>query len=50
MDELKKMEKSSDISKDELRNAEQEVQDVINKYTKEVDSITKSKEDELMEI
>ncbi|WP_099203129.1 ribosome recycling factor [Miniphocaeibacter massiliensis] len=50
LDELKKMEKSSEISEDELRNAEQDVQDIINKYTKEVDSITKNKEDELMEI
>ncbi|QQK07682.1 ribosome recycling factor [Miniphocaeibacter halophilus] len=50
MDAIKKLEKNSEISEDELRTGEQEIQDLINKYTAEIDSITKTKEDELMEI
>lgn len=50
MDNIKKMEKASDISEDELRTGEQEIQNIINKYTSEIDDITKSKEEELMEI
>lgn len=50
MDAIKKLEKNSEISEDELRTGEQEIQEIINKYTAEIDSITKTKEDELMEI
>ena len=50
MDAIKKLEKSSEISEDELRTGEQEIQNIINKYTSEIDDITKSKEEELMEI
>ena len=50
IDKLKKMEKDKEISEDELRQAEEQVQKVTDKFTKEVDDITKSKEKELMEI
>lgn len=50
MDAIKKLEKSADISEDELRTGEQKIQDIINKFSKEVDSITAGKESELMEI
>lgn len=50
MESLKKQEKNSEISEDELRTGEQKVQDIIDKYTKEVDSITSQKETEIMEI
>ena len=44
------MEKDKEISEDELRQAEEEVQKVTDKFVKEVEEITKSKEKELMEI
>ncbi len=50
MDTVKKMEKNSDISEDELRAAEEDIQKTIDKFTAEVDKITKNKEEELMEI
>lgn len=50
IDKLKKMEKDKEISEDELRQAEEEVQKVTDKFIKEVEEITKSKEKELMEI
>lgn len=50
IDSVKKMEKKSEISEDELRSAEEEIQKTIEKYTAEVDNITKKKEEELMEI
>ena len=50
IDKLKKLEKDKEVSEDELRQAEEEVQKVTDKFIKEVDDITKSKEKELMEI
>lgn len=50
LDKLKKMEKDKQISEDELKQAEEVVQKVIDKFGKEVDEITKKKEKELMEI
>lgn len=50
MDGLKKAEKNSEISEDELRAGEQKVQDMIDKFTKEIETITEEKEKEIMEI
>lgn len=50
LDKLKKLEKDKVISEDELKQAEEEVQKVIDKFGKEVDEVTKRKEKELMEI
>ena len=50
LDKLKKMEKDKEISEDELKIAEEQVQKVIEKYTKNIDEINKGKEKELMEI
>lgn len=50
LDKLKKMEKDKEISEDELKQGEEEVQKVIDKFNKEVDEVTKKKEKELMEI
>ena len=44
------MEKDKEISEDERRLGEEEVQKITDKYIEEIDSITKKKEDELMEI
>lgn len=50
LDKLKKMEKDKELSEDELKQAEEQVQKVIDKFTKLVEEITKNKEKELMEI
>ena len=50
LDKLKKLEKDKEISEDELRQAEEEVQKVTDKIIKKVEDITKLKEKELMEI
>lgn len=50
MDKVKKMEKKSEISEDELRTAEEDIQKTTDKFTEEIDKISKSKEAELMEI
>ena len=50
LDKLKKLEKDKKISEDELRQAEEEVQKVTDKFIKKVEDITKLKEKELMEI
>ena len=50
LDKLKKLEKDKEISEDELRQAEEEVQKVTDKFIKKVEDITKLKEKELMEI
>lgn len=49
-EEIKKMEKNKDISEDDRRVAEDEIQVITDKYTEELDNLTKKKEDELMEI
>lgn len=50
MDVLKKMEKEKELSEDELRTAEEEMQEITDKFIKEVDVITAQKEAELTEI
>lgn len=50
IDEIKKLEKDKEMSEDERKVAEEKVQELTDKYVKEVDAVTKAKEDELMEI
>ncbi len=50
MDQVKKDEKSGDISEDEKRTIEDEIQKLTDKYIEEIDKITKNKEEEIMEI
>lgn len=49
-DKLKALKKSSDISEDDLKVGEDKVQKLTDKYCKQVDELTKSKEKEIMEI
>lgn len=49
-DKLKKMNKSNELTEDDLRKAEDEVQKVTDNHVKEVDRIIKVKEDEIMEV
>lgn len=49
-DKIKKMEKNKEISEDEQRLAEEEVQNITDKYIREIDELTEKKEEELMEL
>ena len=50
IDQVKKMEKNKELTEDERKQAEDEVQKITDKFIEEIDSITKNKEEELMEI
>ena len=49
-DEFKKMEKEGEISKDEMKGYEGDVQKVTDKYIKEIDGARDGKEAEIMEV
>ncbi|MDO5754994.1 MAG: ribosome recycling factor [Tissierellia bacterium] len=49
IDEVKKREKNSDLTEDERHTAEKDIQDLTDKYSKEIDDICEAKEKELME-
>ncbi len=49
-DGLKKLEKDKDISQDDQKNAEKQVQDITDKETLSVDNILAQKEKEIMEV
>lgn len=49
-DELKKLEKAGDITEDELRGFQDDVQKLTDEYIKKIDSTTKEKEKEIMEV
>jgi ribosome recycling factor len=49
-EKLKKLEKNKEISEDDKKLAEDEMQKLTDKFIEEVDEITKKKEEELMEI
>lgn len=50
MDKIKKMEKASEITEDDLRDGEEELQDVTDEFIKKVDEVCTEKEKEIMEI
>lgn len=49
-DELKKLEKSGDLTEDDLRAYTDDVQSETDKRVKKIDEITKEKEKEIMEV
>ncbi|ABO66480.1 MULTISPECIES: ribosome recycling factor [Geobacillus] len=49
-DELKKLEKNSEITEDELRSYTDEVQKLTDSHIAKIDAITKEKEKEVMEV
>jgi ribosome recycling factor len=49
-DEIKKLEKQSEISKDNLKRAEDEMQKLTDKYISMIDDIYKDKEVEILEV
>lgn len=50
MDKAKDMKKNGEMTEDEQKASEKSVQDLTDKYIKEIDVITASKEKEIMEI
>ena len=50
MDYVKGLKKKSEITEDEQKKAEKDLQDLLDKYTKKVDTVTAAKEKELMAI
>ncbi len=49
-DQLKKLEKSSEITEDDLADGEKEVQEITDRHTDLVDEMVKEKIDEIMEV
>jgi ribosome recycling factor len=49
-DALAALEKDAEISQDELRRAEQKLQQLTDKYVAEIDSVLQHKEQELLEV
>ena len=50
MDQLKKMEKDGDLSEDDKRLYESEVQDLTDKYTGMIDELLSTKEKDIMQV
>ena len=50
MDYIKKLKKNSDITEDDQKTAEKDLQDLTDKYIKKVDDVCAAKEKELMEL
>lgn len=50
IDEYKKQQKDSEITEDDLRSAEKDIQDLTDKSIKELDKIASDKEKELLEV
>lgn len=49
-DELKKMEKNSDITEDDLQEGMDRVQEITDEYIEKIDELVKHKEAEIMEV
>ena len=49
-EKLKAMKKDSEITEDDLKSGEEQIQKLTDKYCKEVDELVKLKEKEIMEI
>lgn len=50
IDKLKKMEKASEITEDDLKNGEKKIQDITDEFIKKIDENGQAKEKEIMEI
>lgn len=50
MDKLKDMKKNSEITEDEQKNGEKKLQEITDKFCKEIDGMAAKKEKEIMEI
>ena len=50
IDTFKKMEKSKEITEDDLRDAEKEVQEIITEFTDKINTLLKNKEEEIFTV
>ena len=50
MDDVKKMKKNNEITEDDLKDGEDEIQDITNSYIKQVDDMCSKKEQEVLSI
>ena len=50
MDKLKKMQKNSEITEDDLKDCEKKVQDLTDKFCGDVDKAVADKEKEIMTV
>ncbi len=50
IDKVKKMEKASEITEDDLKIGEKELQDITDEFVKKIDALSAEKEKEIMEI
>ena len=50
MDKLKDMKKKSEITEDDMKNAEKKMQDLTDRFVKEADKMAEAKQKEIMEI
>ncbi len=50
LEKLKDMKKKSEITEDDFKNAEKKMQDITDKFCKEIDTIAAKKDKEIMEI
>lgn len=49
-DEIKKLEKSKEVTEDESKRGQESIQKLVDKYIKLVDATKESKEKEVMEV
>lgn len=50
MDDFKKKQKASEITEDDLKGIEKDIQNLTDKFIKEIDDITAAKEKEILEV
>ncbi len=50
MDDIKKLKKNSEITEDDQKDGEKKLQDITDKYIKQVDAMVKKKEEEVLSI
>jgi ribosome recycling factor len=49
-DQIKKMKRNSEFSEDDLKNAEDTVQEITDEYIEQIDKVIEAKEEEIMEV
>ena len=49
-DDIKKLKKDGVLTEDDVKSAEKSVQDITDKYTKNIDTITSAKEKDIMKV
>ncbi len=49
-DKAKAMKKNSEMTEDEMKQSDKEIQDLTDKYVKQIDAVTSNKSKEIMEI